>query len=160
MISRKMTPAITALAILCIFSHPAAGLSLTPKNLALPRVPPTRRHVFLAIGSAFFLQPSHATSPEDYTTTPSNLRYLVTKPPTDPTSPRPVRGQKVEMKYTLYLGGFPGDAVKVSKIDSSSGILGEKAFKYSAGVSQVIKGWDLTVLDMRVGEGRRIIVPA
>ena len=38
-------------------------------------------------------------------------------------------------------------------------IFGDK-FEFIAGVSQVIKGWDLMVLEMRVGEARQLIIPS
>jgi FKBP-type peptidyl-prolyl cis-trans isomerase len=78
------------------------------------------------------------------------------KPPTDPTSQSPQRAQKVKAKYTLWLNGFPDDTPNAKKVDSSK--LG--SFGFIAGVSQVIRGWDLTVLDMKVGEERRIVVPS
>jgi len=54
--------------------------------------------------------------------------------------------------------GFGEDGGK--QIDSSRGPLGGRPFAFNAGVSQVIKGWDLAVLDMRVGERRRLAVPS
>ena len=80
----------------------------------------------------------------------------MTSPPTDVNSPKPVRAQKVKAKYTLYLNGFPEDNSNSKKIDSSKGRL----FEFIAGVSQVIKGWDLMVLEMRVGEARQLIIPS
>lgn len=37
---------------------------------------------------------------------------------------------------------------------------GQSAFTYKAGVGNVIKGWDKGCLGMRVGEHRRLIIPA
>jgi peptidylprolyl isomerase len=96
---------------------------------------------------------------EGYEDGPRGLRYKVIKPPMDPASPSPQRAQKVKAKYTLYLNGFPDDNPNAKKVDSSKGPFGEKPFEFVAGVSQVIKGWDLTVLEMKVGEERRIVVP-
>ena len=62
----------------------------------------------------------------------------------------------MKAKYTLYLNGFPDDTPNSKKVDSSK----LAPFGFVAGVSQVIKGWDLTVLDMKKGEARRIIVPS
>lgn len=101
-----------------------------------------------------------AASTEGYQEGPRGLKYKVIKPPTDPTSPNPQRAQKVKAKYTLYLNGFPDDNPNAKKVDSSKGPLGEKPLEFVAGVSQVIRGWDLTILDMKVGEERRIIVPS
>ena len=89
---------------------------------------------------------------------PRGLKYQVVKPPQNPESATPERAQKVKAFYTLWLGGFGEDGGK--KIDSSKGILGEKPFEFYAGVSQVIKGWDVAILDMREGEKRRLVVPS
>lgn len=35
-----------------------------------------------------------------------------------------------------------------------------KPFEFFAGVSQVIKGWDLSILEMRQGEARKLIIPS
>ncbi|KAL7552264.1 hypothetical protein ACHAWF_015496, partial [Thalassiosira exigua] len=94
-----------------------------------------------------FVPPSLAE--EEYTAADRGIKYKVVTPPTDPTFPTPARGQQVQAKYTLYLNGFPDDTAQAKKIDSSKGPFGEKPFKFVAGVGQVIKGWDLTILDMR-----------
>ena len=101
-----------------------------------------------------------AASTEGYQEGPRGLKYKVIKPPIDPTSPNPQRAQKVKAKYTLYLNGFPDDNPNAKKVDSSKGPFGEKPLEFVAGVYQVIRGWDLTILDMKVGEERRIIVPS
>lgn len=110
------------------------------------------------IATGGFASPSLAAE-EDYTTTDQGIKYKVVTPPTDPSSATPVRGQKVKAKYTLYLNGFPEDNANAKKIDSSKGPFGEKPFEFPVGVSQVIKGWDITVLDMRVGEARKLVIP-
>lgn len=104
----------------------------------------------------------YAEVPEDdYITTERGLKYKITSSPEDARSPSPQRGQMVKTTYTLYLNGFPEDTSSSKKVDSSKNpFFGEKPFEFLAGVSQVIKGWDLTVMDMKVGEGRRIIVPS
>ena len=44
-------------------------------------------------------------------------------------------------------------------VDSSSKpILGERPFEFLAGVSQVIKGWDLSIMDMKEGEARKLVI--
>ena len=93
----------------------------------------------------------------DFIDGPRGLKYAVTKAPRCLDCATPERAQKVKTFYTLYIGGFPEDGGK--KIDSSQGFLGSKPFEFYAGVQQVIKAWDLTILDMREGEARRLIVP-
>eukprot|EP00978_Attheya_sp_CCMP212_P004425 scaffold9686_cov54-Attheya_sp.AAC.2 len=98
---------------------------------------------------------------------PRGIRYLVTqKPPASATTTvvKPERATQVKASYTLYLGGFPKEPVAegrmVTKIDSSKGPFGEKPFEFFAGVGEVIKGWDLSILDMQQGEARRLIIPS
>lgn len=93
----------------------------------------------------------------DFVDGPRGLRYAVTKAPRCLDCATPERAQRVKTTYTLWIGGFPEDGGK--KIDSSQGLLGNKPFEFYAGVQEVIKGWDITILDMREGEARRLIVP-
>lgn len=89
---------------------------------------------------------------------PRGLKYQVVTPPRDVNSAKTERAQRVSAYYTLWTGGFGEDGGK--QVDSSKNLLGDKAFEFNAGVSQVIKGWDLAVLDMRAGEKRRLVVPS
>mmetsp|Transcript_11046 Transcript_11046/g.20647 ORF Transcript_11046/g.20647 Transcript_11046/m.20647 type:complete len:203 (-) Transcript_11046:961-1569(-) len=114
----------------------------------------------LIVGGPTTLLPRPSFAEEEYITADSGIKYQVVTPPTDPNSPTPARGQKVKAKYTLYLNGFPADTAQAKKIDSSKGPFGEKPFEFFAGVSQVIKGWDLTILEMRQGEARKLVIPS
>ena len=106
---------------------------------------------------------------DGYITTSRGLKYKVITPPINTKSSTPQRAQKVKTKYTLYVNGFPEDDddssspnnKKSVKIDSTNKLfLGEQPFEFLAGVSQVIKGWDLQVIEMRVGEVRKLIIPS
>ena len=97
---------------------------------------------------------------EGYTTTESGLQYRVLTPPLDPNSPTPVRGQRVKIKYALYLYGFPADTAQAKIIDTSKGTFGEKLFEFETGVDQVYKGLDLSIVEMRTGETRQLIIPS
>jgi len=88
---------------------------------------------------------------------PNGLKYLVSGAGSG--GRKPQRGQKVKTSYTLYVNGF-GEEEGSKKIDSSKGLLGEKPFEFDVGVSKVIKGWDLSLLDMEEGESRRLIIPS
>ena len=85
---------------------------------------------------------------------PSGLKYQMLKAATTP-SQRPKKGQTVIVHYTGWLdeNGKPG-----KKFDSSLD-RGQK-FSFAIGLGRVIKGWDEGVLDMQVGESRRLIIPA
>ncbi|GFH56204.1 peptidylprolyl isomerase [Chaetoceros tenuissimus] len=87
----------------------------------------------------------------DYTTTESGLRYKVTK---EGTGAVPAPGQTVKAHYTGWLDGF--DSIK--KFDSSRDR--GRPFTFKAGAGQVIRGWDESFLDMKVGERRNIIIPS
>jgi len=63
---------------------------------------------------------------------------------------KPDKGRRVLVEYTGWLDGFDD---RGTLFDSSN------SFGFRAGVKQVIKAWDESVMDMRVGERRRIIVP-
>ena len=69
----------------------------------------------------------------------------------------PIRGQQIYAKYTLWTGGFGEDGGK--QVDSNTGVFG-KPLPVIVGIGRVIKGWDLTLLEMKLGEIRRIVVPS
>jgi peptidylprolyl isomerase len=140
-----------------------SGLSISPEISVERRSFVSKSVASLPLIATGFGIPSSANAEiniEGYEDGPRGLKYKVIKPATDPASPSPQRAQKVKAKYTLYLNGFPDDNPNAKKVDSSKGPFGEKPLEFVAGVSQVIKGWDLTVLDMKVGEERRIVVPS
>lgn len=87
-------------------------------------------------------------------TLPSGLKYQVIHPASGGSN-QPKKGQTATVHYTGWLdeNGQPG-----KKFDSSVD-RGEK-FSFPVGVGMVIKGWDEAVLDMRVGEKRRLFIPA
>jgi FKBP-type peptidyl-prolyl cis-trans isomerase len=74
----------------------------------------------------------------------------------DTTRPGPVcsrkskNGDKLHMNYrgTLQSNG--------AEFDSS---YGKTPFIFTLGAGQVIKGWDLGLLDMCIGEGRKLTIP-
>ncbi len=87
-------------------------------------------------------------------TTPSGLAYeVITAAPAEATSPQ--QGQVVSVHYTGWLddNGNPGN-----KFDSSVD-RGEQ-FQFPLGMGYVIQGWDQAVADMKVGEKRRVYIPA
>lgn len=95
-------------------------------------------------------------------TTPRGLKFGVTVPPADPTSPTPLRGQSVRAEYTLSVAGFKGE-VGAKVVDDSRGFM-KAPFALYAGVgSQLLgkpfKALDLAVMDMRAGETRRAVAP-
>lgn len=85
-------------------------------------------------------------------TTPSGLAYEVIR---EGAGALPQRGQHVTVHYTGWLddAGKPG-----MKFDSS--VDRGQPFVFILGVGQVIKGWDEGVALMKVGEKRRLIIPA
>jgi FKBP-type peptidyl-prolyl cis-trans isomerase FkpA len=86
------------------------------------------------------------------TKTASGLEYEIIK---EGTGVSPKAGQQVTVHYTGWLDnkGQPG-----AKFDSS--VDRNQPFVFVVGVGQVIKGWDEGVMGMKVGEKRRLIIPA
>lgn len=79
----------------------------------------------------------------------SGLRFIVRAPGAGDATPQ--RGQEVTVQYE---GRLLRDG---SKFDSS---YDRKApFHFQVGVGQVIPGWDATILDMKKGEKRTVIIP-
>ena len=84
--------------------------------------------------------------------TATGLEYEITKEGKGD-SPKP--GKKVTVHYTGWLDdkGQPG-----KKFDSS--VDRGQPFNFTIGVGQVIKGWDEGVMTMKIGEKRRLTIPA
>ena len=84
--------------------------------------------------------------------TDSGLQYEIIKAGAGAS---PQAGRSVTVHYTGWLdnNGQPG-----TKFDSS--VDRGQPFTFVIGVGQVIKGWDEGVLGMKVGEKRRLIIPA
>lgn len=85
---------------------------------------------------------------------PGGIKYFVLK---EGSGDKPDRAQKVYTKYTLWTGGFGEDGGK--QVDSNTGFLG-RPLGVIVGVGEVIKGWDLELLDMQEGEIRRMAIPS
>ena len=83
----------------------------------------------------------------------SGLKYTVLKEAASDAK-KPTPGAKVKVHYTGWLddNGKPG-----KKFDSS--VDRHEPFVFNVGIGMVIKGWDEGVLDMKVGEQRRFVIP-
>jgi peptidylprolyl isomerase len=80
------------------------------------------------------------------------LKYIILqKAPAD--AQKPTTGTKVSVHYT---GWLDNNGKEGKKFDSS--VDRGQPFEFYVGVGQVIKGWDLGVADMKVGEKRRLII--
>ena len=114
--------------------------------------------ILLSGTAAAVVTPNDAAQAADlsaFSDGPGGIKYLITHPGE---GEKPKRAQKVYTKYTLWTGGFPEDGGK--QVDSNTSGFLARPLGVIVGVGQVIKGWDLTLLDMSVGESRRIIVPS
>ncbi len=86
-------------------------------------------------------------------TTPSGLRFQILKVAPEGAS-KPKKGQQVYVQYTGWLNS---DDQPGKKFDSSYDR--NEPFTFIVGTNQVIKGWDESLLQMKVGEKRRVILP-
>lgn len=84
----------------------------------------------------------------DTINTPSGLKYVVLQPGTGATA---TAGQTVSVHYTGWLENG-------TKFDSS--VDRGQAFEFPLGAGRVIKGWDEGVAGMKVGEKRKLTIPA
>ena len=85
---------------------------------------------------------------------PSGLKVQALHRGNGQTTPKP--GQRVSVHYTGWLDDGNGNPGK--KFDSS---VDRKApFTFVVGKGEVIKGWDEGLLEMKVGDKYRLIIPA
>ena len=84
----------------------------------------------------------------------SGLTYIIQQNAPDDAM-KPTAGKMVSVHYTGWLddNGNPG-----KKFDSS--VDRAKPFQFMIGSGQVIKGWDEGVMNMKIGEKRRLIIPS
>lgn len=88
-----------------------------------------------------------AESNEKEITTESGLKYVVLK---EGDGPKPKKGDMIKAHYD---GWF----VNGKKFDSSTD--SGEPLKFQVGIGKVIKGWDEALLDMKVGEKRKLTIP-
>jgi FKBP-type peptidyl-prolyl cis-trans isomerase FkpA len=68
-------------------------------------------------------------------------------------------GQIAVVQYTGWLYEASAADKKGKQFDSSR-TAGREPFKFPLGTGSVIKGWDQGVVGMKVGESRRLVIPA
>lgn len=90
-------------------------------------------------------------------TLPSGLQYEIITPAKDDAR-KPEKGNVVIVHYTGWIADKDGNPIMERKFDSS--VDRNAPFQFSIGKGQVIKGWDEGVMLMKVGEKRRLIIPA
>lgn len=93
-----------------------------------------------------------AVKGKEVNTLTTGLDYIILKDaPAE--AKKPSTGTKVSVHYT---GWLDDNGKEGKKFDSS--VDRGQPFEFYVGVGQVIKGWDLGVADMKVGEKRRLII--
>jgi peptidylprolyl isomerase len=157
----KSNLSIAFFATLCNALHVCAWTA-DNGNARSSAVNPNRRQALVVGASSVFtglvaFTPMPALAKSDlsgFQDGPRGIKYQILK---EGEGDKPVRAQNVKTIYTLWTGGFGEDGG--NKVDSTTGFLG-RPFAVTVGVGGVIKGWDLTLLDMKLGEVRRIAVPS
>lgn len=96
-------------------------------------------------------EPIIAKEPQLNTLT-TGLKYIILKD-APANAKKPATGNKVSVHYT---GWLDNNGKEGKKFDSS--VDRGLPFEFYVGVGQVIKGWDLGVADMKVGEKRRLVI--
>jgi FKBP-type peptidyl-prolyl cis-trans isomerase len=135
-----------------LFSFPAVTKLFRPTLAVLVLVA-----VAMAAPDAAFAAPRAEFSPEDEAIInqkwpdaiimPSGVRYMVL---TEGSGPKPRQRQRVK---ALYRGMFLDGREFSSMLDPAN------PFVFTLGTRQVIAGWEVTFMDMKVGEKRVIIIP-
>lgn len=96
-----------------------------------------------------------AMSNSAYKTTPSGLKYLELQEGIGAVAQK---GRPVQVHYTGWLFDEKAPEFKGTKFDSS--VDRGQPFQFNLGAGMVIRGWDEGVAGMKVGEKRRLIIPA
>lgn len=99
---------------------------------------------------------NNKSSEKEKITLPSGLSYQILEEGKEQRTP--TNGRPVVVHYTGWLADENGKPNENKKFDSS--IDRGQPFSFIIGVGQVIKGWDEGVMSMKVGEKRRLFIPA
>jgi FKBP-type peptidyl-prolyl cis-trans isomerase len=97
-------------------------------------------------------KPGSTTTPTKNNMENTNLKITTTQ---EGSGPAIVNGQTASM---LYTGKLDNGQTFDSNVDPA--FHHPEPFEYTLGAGQVIKGWDLGVLGMKVGEKRTLVIPA
>lgn len=89
--------------------------------------------------------------------TSSGLEYTILKA-ADSGAQEPKKGDRVVVHYTGWLADENGEPLYTKKFDSS--VDRGQPFSFVLGAGQVIRGWDEGLALMKVGEMRRLVIPA
>ncbi len=112
--------------------------------LPLQAITKSKDQTMLTTGQEFDLK--------KFKSTPTGILFEITKHGTG----TPIKNGQTATVH--YIGHLLADKNKVGAFFDSSRKRGTP-FKFKVGAGQVIKGWDLSLQDMKVGETRIVILP-
>jgi peptidylprolyl isomerase len=130
------------------------SIALTLSQTLAFSVGDNSRRAFLAqtAGSAAaLLGAQNSVAAPEVITTPSGIKYVVTKPPKE--APKSIKGDIIAIEYTGYL---PNGQI----FDATHAEGKKNALMFELGGNAVIDGINEMVANMGVGEKRQVIVPA
>eukprot|EP00571_Detonula_confervacea_P015117 CAMPEP_0172309794 /NCGR_PEP_ID=MMETSP1058-20130122/10670_1 /TAXON_ID=83371 /ORGANISM="Detonula confervacea, Strain CCMP 353" /LENGTH=197 /DNA_ID=CAMNT_0013022483 /DNA_START=48 /DNA_END=641 /DNA_ORIENTATION=+ len=152
----------SALLLLCSYDVAAFSLSMGSESKAAATDALGSRRAFLStsvatvVGGTAILsqaQPSYAATAKEIITTPTGIKYAVTKEPTAKKPTAPLKGDIVAIDYTGYLANG-------QIFDATHAIGKNSALQFKVGQGSVIPGLDDMVSRMVVGQQVQAIIPA
>jgi FKBP-type peptidyl-prolyl cis-trans isomerase len=106
--------------------------------------------ILIAVGVYFLIQPKSSTNQNQQTSSSFDIQGMKVEILKQGTGEGAKAGDNISVNY---VGTFPDGTKFDSSIDRGA------PFPYTLGQNQVIQGWELGILGMKVGEKRKLTIP-